>query len=89
MIINLKFVWDKTVDIMNLETRKINIISWVSHLQDENILARIEELQSQKDDWWNLIGDEERAEIEEGMQQADHGELKSTDEVLCRYKKWL
>ena len=77
------------MDVMNLETRKINIISWVSHLQDENILSRIEELQSQKDDWWNLISDEERAEIEEGIQQADRGELKSTDEVLSKYKKWL
>jgi hypothetical protein len=74
---------------MNLETRKINIISWVSHLQDEKTLSRIEELQSQKDDWWNLISDEEKAEIEEGMQQADRGELKSTDEVLSKYKKWL
>lgn len=36
---------------MNLETRKINIISWVSHLQDENTLSRIKELQSQKDNW--------------------------------------
>lgn len=77
------------METMNLETRKINIISWVSHLQDENMLSRLEELQTQKDDWWNLISDEERAEIEEGMQQADRGELKSTDEVLSKYKKWL
>jgi predicted transcriptional regulator len=74
---------------MNLETRKINIISWVSHLQDESILSRIEEIQSQKEDWWDLISNEEKAEIEEGMQQADRGELKSTDEVLSKYKKWL
>lgn len=74
---------------MNLETRKINIISWISHLQDENILSRIEELQSQKDDWWDLISDEEKNEIEEGIQQADRGELNSTDEVLAKYKKWL
>jgi hypothetical protein len=85
----VKFVGGKNMDVMNLETRKINIISWVSHLQDENTLSRIEELQSQKDDWWNLISDEERAEIEEGIQQADRGELKSTDEVLSKYKKWL
>ncbi|MFW6222713.1 MAG: hypothetical protein ACOC3T_03785 [Bacteroidota bacterium] len=74
---------------MNIETRKINIINWVSHLQDENILSRIEEIQSQKDDWWDLLSDEEREEIEEGMQQADQGELKSTDEVFSKYKKWL
>lgn len=85
----VNFVGYKTTEVMNLETRKISIISWVSHLQDENILSRIEELQSQKDDWWELISDDERAEIEEGMQQADRGELKSTEEVLSKYKKWL
>lgn len=74
------------MEVMNLETRKINIISWVSHLQDESILSRIEELQSQKNDCWELISDEERAEIEEGIQQADRGELKSTDEVLSKYE---
>jgi hypothetical protein len=74
---------------MNLESRKINIISWVSHLQDESMLSRIEELQKQKEDWWNLISDEEKAEIEEGMKQADRGELKSTEEVFSKYKKWL
>ena len=72
---------------MDIETRKINIISWISHLLDENILSRIDELQSQKDDWWNLINNEERNEIEEGIQQANRGELKSTDEVLTKYKK--
>jgi predicted transcriptional regulator len=74
---------------MNLETRKINIISWVSRLQDENTLSRIEELQSEKVDWWNSISDEEKAEIEEGIKQADGGEFKTTDEVLSKYKKWL
>lgn len=71
---------------MSLETRKINIISWVSHLYDESVLSRIEDIQSQNVDWWNLICDEERGEIEEGMQQADRGELKSTDEVLSKYE---
>jgi hypothetical protein len=74
------------MEVMNLETRKINIISWISHLQDENMLSRIEELQSQKQDWWDMISDEERAEIEEGIAQADRGELKSTDEVLGKYQ---
>ncbi|GAO27766.1 hypothetical protein [Geofilum rubicundum] len=74
---------------MNIETRKLSIINWVSHLQDESVLSRIEQLQSQKPDWWNLISDEEKAEIEEGILQADRGETKTTDEVLSKYKKWL
>jgi hypothetical protein len=75
--------------IMNIETRKLNIINWVSHLQDETVLTRIEQLQSQKQDWWDLISKEEKAEIEEGISQADKGETKTTEEVLSKYKKWL
>lgn len=74
---------------MSIETRKLSIINWVSHLQDESVISRIEKLQSQKQDWWNLISDEEKAEVEEGISQADRGETKTTDEVLAKYKKWL
>lgn len=77
------------MEVMNIETRKLNIISWVSHLQDESILSRIENLQAQKQDWWALLCDEEKAEIEEGMNQADRGETKTTEGVLSKYKKWL
>ena len=74
---------------MNIETRKLNIINWVSHLQDETVLSRIEQLQSQKQDWWDSISEEEKAEIKEGISQADNGETKTTEEVLSKYKKWL
>ncbi len=74
---------------MNIETRKLKIINWVSHLQDETVLTRIEQLQSQKQDWWDLISKEEKAEIEEGISQADKGETKTTEDVLSKYKKWL
>jgi hypothetical protein len=74
---------------MNLETRKINIISWVSHLQDEVMIECIEKLQSQRQDWWDTIGEDERTEIEEGIVQADLGEVKSTEEVFSKYQKWL
>jgi len=74
---------------MRLDARKLNIISWVSSLQDEAVLSQLEKLQSQKEDWWNLIGSEEKAEIEEGLAQADRGETKTTEEVLSKYKPWL
>ena len=75
--------------VINIETRKLNIINWVSHLQDETVLSKLEQLQSQKEDWWNLISEEEKAEIEEGISQAEKGETKTTEEVLSKYKRWL
>jgi predicted transcriptional regulator len=74
---------------MNIETRKLNIIRWVSRLQDEAMVSRLEKLQTQKQDWWDLIGAEEKAEIEEGIHQAGQGETKTTEEVFSKYKKWM
>lgn len=74
---------------MNLETRKLKIINWISRLEDETIIEKIENLQAHKRDWWNLIDENEKAEIENGIHQADNGELKDTEEVMSKYKKWL
>jgi len=40
-------------------------------------------------DWWDTISEEERAEIEQGIAEADRGELIPHEEVMAKYKKWL
>jgi len=74
---------------MNLETRKLNIISWVSRLEDESIIERIEKLRSYGGDWWEMIDENEKSNIEKGILQAENGEVKTTEEVLSKYRKWL
>ena len=41
----------------------------------------------QKTDWWNLISDEEKAAINEGIKQADNGEVKDYSEVRNAIRK--
>ena len=74
---------------MNLETRKLNIIRWVSHLEDESIIERIEKLRSYGGDWWEMIDENEKANIKKGIIQADNGEVKTSEEVMSKYRKWL
>lgn len=74
---------------MNLDTRKLNIISWISSLEDESIIDRIEKLRSNEVDWWTTIDANEKADIERGILQADNGDVKTTDEVISKYKKWF
>jgi predicted transcriptional regulator len=40
-------------------------------------------------DWWDTISDEEREEIEQGLTEADRGEVIPHEEVMAKYKKWL
>ncbi len=77
------------MEIMNIETRKVNVISWITHLSDEEILSKIESLQNNEPDWWDLISNEEKSEIEQGLAEIERGETKSHEEVMSKYKKWL
>jgi len=74
---------------MNIETRKVSIISWITRLSDEEILSKIESLQNTESDWWDLISNEEKLEIEQGIAEIERGETKTHDEVMLKYKKWL
>jgi hypothetical protein len=69
---------------MTMYARKINLINWLSQLHDEKMVTRLEEFQSQQD-WWLTISDEERSEIEEGILQADRGEVKPNEVVFEKY----
>jgi predicted transcriptional regulator len=56
-------------------------------LEDEAMIEKIENIQSQQCDWYDLIDEKEKAEIKKGIQQANNGELKTTDEVMSKYMK--
>lgn len=38
---NIKFAIDQTMEIMNLEARKVNLINWISSVQESEIIERI------------------------------------------------
>lgn len=77
------------MEIMNIEARKVSVISWITHLSDEKILSKIESLQNNELDWWDLISNEEKSEIEQGLAEIERGETKTHEEVMSKYKKWL
>jgi len=83
LIINAK-------DVIELRTDLHNMIDKIS---DSNILNAVKTLLSSKSvsqaDWWDTISKEERAEIEQGLAEADRGEVIPHEEVTVKYKKWL
>lgn len=72
---------------MNLETRKINIINWVSSIQEEGILKEMEKLQRERTDWWDKVSTEDKRAINEGLEQLDKGEYISRSEARNRIKE--
>jgi predicted transcriptional regulator len=78
------------MDVIELRTDLHNMIDKIS---DSNILQAVKTLLSSKNlseaDWWETIDEAERAQIEQGLNEAERGEVISHEDVMAKYKKWL
>jgi len=41
------------------------------------------------EDWWNLMPDDIKAQLEIAIQQADNGEVISHEEMKIRFAEWF
>jgi len=75
---------------INIQNKKIELIQWLSTLNDESIIEKVMKLrESEKTDWWKEISKEEKKSIEQGIKDADSGKLNSHSEAKKLYEKWL
>lgn len=74
---------------MDMKAEKLGLIQWLAQLTDERMIVKILALRKEQEDWWDQITAEEKAEIEEGLLQADRGEVKSHSEIRKKYERWL
>lgn len=72
---------------MNLEARKLNLINWISSIQEDNILDKVEKIQQEKNDWWDVISDNDKNAINEGIEQLDRGEHLTHSQVRSKIKE--
>ncbi len=75
---------------INIETKKLALIQWLTSLNDVSMIDKIMELkQEEKKDWGNEISDEEKESIEKGLSDAESGKLTPHSEIIKKYEKWL
>ncbi len=72
---------------MNLEARKLNLINWISSIQEEETLNEVEKIQKEKADWWDKISRNDKKAIEEGLDQLNRGEFITHDKVRNKIKE--
>lgn len=72
---------------MNLDTRKINLINWISSVQETDIIDEIEKIQKEKTDWWDILSKEDKQALEEGLEQLDKGESLTRSQVRDKIKE--
>ncbi len=73
-----------------LPEQKIELIQWVSALEDKTVIEKL--LQIRKDetkDWWQTIGELERASILKGLEDVDTNNIQPHSSAMKLYEKWL
>lgn len=75
---------------INIQNKKIELIQWLSTLNDESIIEKIIKLRdSEKVDWWEELSKEEKDSISKGIKDADSGNTQPHSSVKKLYGKWL
>jgi predicted transcriptional regulator len=75
---------------MDIKAEKLELIQWLAGVRDMEVIKEFINLKKSKEvDWWDTISAEERAEIAEGIAQAEKGEVIPHEEVMAKYQKWL
>ncbi len=72
---------------MNIEARKINLINWISAVQDEETLDKLENLQKEKTDWYDSLNEEDKKAIEEGIKQLDNNIFLTHNQVRSKIRE--
>ena len=74
----------------NIQNIKIELIQWLTTLDDRSIIQKILDLRKDNtSDWWDELSKEERKSIEQGLSDAEEGKLVPQSEVRKVYEKWL
>lgn len=68
-----------------MNTKKVEIISFITHLDKIEILLEIESLiKTSVPDWWNLISSIEKEKIEEGLLDIQEGRILTHAKVMLK-----
>ncbi len=71
-----------------MQDTKIDLINWITTLEDREVINKIMALKA-NDDWWFKLNDSEKKSIEKGILDADSKRLNSNDKAEEIYGKWL
>lgn len=75
---------------LNIQNKKLELIQWLSSIEDSAIIEKIMDLRKKESmDWWNSISEMEKEAIEKGIKDADDGKLNAHAVARKMYEKWL
>ncbi len=76
----------KLAEKMGLEAVKLELIEWLTNLNDELTIEYLKVVKDSSDhDWWNDLTEEQKAAINRGLQDIDAGRVTPHNEVKAKY----
>jgi len=73
-------------EVMNQDRTKLEIMNLLLKISDEKALLRIKKvLEDEYTDWWDELSDDEKSEIQIGLDQANNKEYTDLDSVMKRF----
>lgn len=75
---------------LNVQNAKLELIQWLSTLEDKNTLKKLLEfrkISTNSEDY--KLSESEKESIEKGLQDLKNGEFKEHSDVRKIYEKWL
>ncbi|WP_310377488.1 hypothetical protein [Flavobacterium sp.] len=71
---------------MNIQLEKLELIKMLVETNDSTIISSIKQIfKSEKTDFWDELSEEQRAEINKGIEDFDKGRIHSYEEVMKNY----
>lgn len=71
---------------MDVQTEKIDLITWLTQINDVSVINEIKALKKKsQDDWWDSLNEQQRNDIEKGLTDLRLGRKKGIAEVLKKY----
>ena len=72
---------------MNIAVKKIELIEWLSRVQDESLIKKVEGLRKEAEaDWWDTLTAEQQENIEAGEADLEAGRKNNFKKVLSKYR---
>jgi len=77
---------------MNIQTEKLDLIEWISKLNDNSIIDKLRQIKegyAKSKDWWDTLNQEEIESINKGLKDFEEGRTHSHDIARKIYEKYL
>lgn|GEM_PF-2005753 len=74
---------------MNVETRKLNLINWISGLNDDKLVKRLEAIKDNVDEWTIEISDKEKKLLDLAEKDIEQGNLIPHGRVMEELAEYL